>query len=206
MTEPFFEQVKAGPMENFLYLFGAGGKCAIVDPGFEAERLVRAARERGMEVTHVVVTHAHYDHVQELPRVRELTGAKVVAHPASPVNPDVPVGDGEEVDVAGVRVKALYTPGHEPTAVTFVVADRWLLTGDTLFIDECGRTDLPGSDPAAMWDSLLNRLARLPGDLVVAPGHDYGPTPTDTLARQLESNYTLRPRSREEFVRFMREP
>jgi hydroxyacylglutathione hydrolase len=78
-------------------------------------------------------------------------------------------------------------------------------TGDTLFVGECGRTDLPGGDPAQMYDSLLRRVVALDDALVVLPGHDYGPTPTSTIGQEKRENYTLKPRSKEEFVRFLRE-
>jgi hydroxyacylglutathione hydrolase len=84
------------------------------------------------------------------------------------------------------------------------VFEGQVATGDTLFVGECGRTDLPGGDPAQLWDSLQHRLLALDDALVVLPGHDYGPTPTSTIGRERAENYTLQPRTKEEFVRFMR--
>lgn len=193
-------------MRNFAYVFGRDGKAGVVDPGFESAKLEDVVREMGLRVESILVTHGHSDHVQEVAPLRSRTGARVVAHPASPTRPDLAMGNDETATIAGARVRAIHTPGHEPSAVCYVVDDHWLVTGDTLFIGECGRADLPGSDPGALWDSLLNRLAKLPGDLVVCPGHDYGPTPTDTLANQVATNYTLAPRTREEFIRFMASP
>src|SRR5207248_237448 len=120
-----------------------------------------------------------------------------------------------------------HTPGHRFDSVCYVVDARsdsegrdaaaepqrggrvtgtHLLTGDTLFVGECGRVDLPGSDPVAMHRSLLTTLAKLPDDLVVLPGHDYGSRPTSTLGEERRTNYTLKSRSLDEFLAFMSEP
>ena len=202
-----FAQLRLGPMANFSYVLGdpATGEGAVVDSGFEPERLVEEAERLGLRVTHVLLTHGHFDHVQGVPEVVRRTGARTVAHPASPARPDVALGDGDVLRLGAVEVRCHWTPGHAEDAVCYEVAGR-LLTGDTLFVGECGRTDLPGSDPKAMWDTLLNRLARLDPALEVCPGHDYGPTPTSTLARERRENHVLKPRGLEEFLRFMAEP
>lgn len=201
-----FRQVLLGPMKNFSYVFGRDGKGVVVDPGFDAPRLAAIAREMGLAVETILVTHGHWDHVAEVDALRKLTGARVAAHPLSPARPDLRLADGEVATLAGVEVRAVHTPGHEPTSICYVVDDRWLLTGDTLFIGECGRADLPGSDPGLLWESLHVTLAKLPGRLVVCPGHDYGATPTDTLENQRKTNTTLAARSKAEFVAFMAEP
>lgn len=203
-----FAQVPVnGAMKNFAYVLGddATGEGAIVDPGADHAKLLKVADGLGVRVTHVLLTHGHWDHIEETPQVVKATGARVAAHPANPARPDVPLADGQVLRLGGLEVKTHWTPGHVGDAVCFEVAGK-LLTGDTLFVGECGRTDLPGSDPAAMWHTLLTVLARLPRPLEVCPGHDYGPTPTSTLEREFRDNYVLRPRTRDEFVRFMSEP
>ena len=196
-----------GAMKNFGYVLGddATGEGAVVDPGADHARLLEAARRLGVRVTHVLLTHGHWDHIDETEDVVKATGAKVAAHPANPARPDVPLADGQVLRLGGLDVRTHWTPGHVGDAVCFEVGGK-LLTGDTLFVGECGRTDLPGSDPAAMWHTLHTVLARLPRTLEVCPGHDYGATPTSTLEREFRENYVLAPRTREEFVRFMAEP
>lgn len=203
-----FEQWKLGPMENFVYVFGAeeGSDVVLVDPAFEVEEVLTRIEGLGRRVSDVLATHGHHDHVQGIPEVKERTGATVWAHANAKHPHDRSVKDGERFRVAGVDVQVVHTPGHIEDAVCFVVDGTHLLTGDTLFIGECGRVDLPGSDPAAMHDSLLNKLAALPGALLVCPGHDYGDQPMTTLEHERLHNYTLKPRSREEFLRFMAEP
>lgn len=201
------KQVKVGPMENFAYVLGdeATRTAAVVDPGFEPARLADVAKEMGLAVTHVLLTHAHFDHAQSASALAGLTGAKIVAHAASVAPHDESVKDGDEIRVGNLCIRVVHTPGHEPSSVCFVV-DGHVLTGDTLFVGECGRVDLPGSDPEEMYESLLHRLAKLPKELVVLPGHDYGKTPTSTLAREFRENHVLKPRTKEEFLDFIGAP
>ncbi len=207
-SDLIFEQVKLGPMENFQYLFGSRstGQGAIVDPGFEPGTMLDLADEAGLEVTHIVLTHSHRDHIAALGPTRERTEAQLVAHPKSPLSPDIPAEHGAPIELAGVEITPYHTPGHAPDHVAFVIDDAYLLSGDALFIGECGRVDLPGSDVEAMWHTLMEVLPALAGHLVVCPGHDYGPEPTRTLFEELDENYTLEKRDLEAFKRFMAEP
>ncbi len=223
-------QMKVGPMQNFAYLLAAreGGReredraCILVDPGFEGPRLVAEAEAAGLRITDILVTHGHHDHIGAVAAVKEAcgaqradrgasassaaaSGARVWAHESADHPFDEKLHDGQRVRIAGLGIEVLHTPGHRFDSACFVVEGH-ILTGDTLFVGDCGRVDLPGSDVRAMHRSLLVTLAKLPGELVVLPGHDYGRTPTSTLARERAENPCLRPRTPEEFERFMREP
>lgn len=204
-----FEQWRIGPMENFVYVFGEpGGAVALVDPAFDVPELLDRVASLGCRVTDILATHGHFDHVQGIPDLKKRTGATVWAHESAKHPHDRPLRDGERFRVAdgAIEVACHHTPGHIQDAVCYQVDGTHLLTGDTLFIGECGRIDLPGSDPTEMWRTLNERLPRLDPKLRVCPGHDYGPTPTDTLGRQLATNYTLQPRTLGEFLAFMSEP
>src|SRR3972149_5428751 len=107
--------------------------------------------------------------------------------------------------VGGLKVKVVHTPGHSPDSCCFIVAGR-VFTGDCLFVGDCGRVDLPGSSIEAMYDSLFTKVRKMDDALVVCPGHHYGPTPTSRIGHEKETNYTLQPRSLEEFKAFMRAP
>jgi len=107
---------------------------------------------------------------------------------------------GDVVTIGDVQITLIHTPGHTPGGQCFLV-DGKLVAGDTLFVDACGRVDLPGADPAAMWDSLHNKLAKLPDDVVLFPGHDYGPTPTATMKAQKRSNPFLQVPTLDMFLR-----
>lgn len=201
-------QIPVGRMQNFAYLVADDeGVGVLVDPGFEAARLVEEAKARGVRIAAILVTHGHHDHVGEVPVAKRLTGAPVHAH-ASADHPGVDVRheEGSTIRVGGLAIRVIHTPGHRFDSVCYEVNGTHLLTGDTLFVGECGRVDLPGSDVDAMWRSLTQTLRALPDALVVLPGHDYGKTPTSTLGREKADNYTLRPRTLDEFRRFMAEP
>jgi glyoxylase-like metal-dependent hydrolase (beta-lactamase superfamily II) len=193
-------------MQNFAYLIGdeASGVAALVDPTAQWPLLESQARHHGLNVTRVFNTHSHPDHTAGNDYFRA-RGAQVVAHESAPTRPEVKAKDGDSIAVGGLDVSVVHTPGHRFDAVCFLVG-KLLFTGDTLFIGECGRTDLPGSDPGAMHHTLLTVLRRLPDDLVIMPGHNYGPVPSRTLGEEKRLNYTLQPRTLEEFLEFMRAP
>jgi hydroxyacylglutathione hydrolase len=200
------EQLRVGSMQNFAYVIGdeEGGSGAVIDPSAEYERIAAAAAAHRLELTHVFNTHSHYDHTGGNGFFRK-RGLTLVAYKSAPTSPDIKVDHGDTVGVGNLEVKVLYTPGHIADAVCFV-AGGYLFTGDTLFIGECGRVDLPGSDVRAMHHSLLTVLRGLADELIVMPGHDYGPAPQRTLGEEKRLNYTLKSRTLDEFERFMRTP
>lgn len=200
-------QLQLGPMANFGYLVGdeSTRRAAAIDPSFDGRPLEREAERLGLKIDLVLATHGHPDHVQDLERLARATGAKVGAHRSSRIRKDLELEDGQRLSLGEVTLEVLHTPGHTPDGVCYRAGDA-LFTGDTLFVGECGRVDLPGSDVRAMHHSLVTRLRGLPDHLIVYPGHDYGPAPTAKLGDQKRDNYTLKPRSYEEFVRFMGQP
>lgn len=201
------EQLQIGAMANFTYIVGdeASGEAAVVDPHGDVDLILEHAERHGLSVKYILNTHTHWDHVAGNEELKERTGAAVLTHPAGRADRDAEVNDGDAVRLGEAEIRVLHTPGHSPDSVCFV-AGNGVLTGDLLFVGECGRTDLPGGDAEAMHRSLFEILGSLPDETKVYPGHDYGPRPTSTLDHEKEHNYTLQPRTREEFVRFMAEP
>ncbi|MCA9657894.1 MAG: MBL fold metallo-hydrolase [Myxococcales bacterium] len=189
-------QVEVGLLDNFSTLLAVpSGAAAIVDPGFEADRLLRIAAERGWRIEAILVTHSHDDHVAAIDEVAAATGAVIRCHPleVARVRARVGVGvsevravaDGEAVTIGDARVEAIYTPGHAPGCVCwFAPTVPAVITGDVLYVGSCGSV----SDPAAFVDTLQRRLATLPEMTRVFPGHNYGKTPTSTLAWELVAN------------------
>ncbi|HEV2429170.1 MAG TPA: MBL fold metallo-hydrolase [Thermoplasmata archaeon] len=200
------EQFEVGPYQNFTYLVAEseGGEGVVIDPSFHIDPVLARIDDRGVKVRFILNTHSHPDHVAGNQDVRDRTGAKVVAHRSAPLRQDLSVDEGDSISSGRIRFEVLHTPGHTPDSVLYLFEGH-VATGDTLFVGECGRTDLPGGDPSRMFDSLLGRVVRLDDALVVLPGHNYGSTPTSTIGREKRENYVLKPRTREEFVRFLRE-
>ena len=212
MTRPdiYFKQLELGPMQNFIYLVGdpATREAAVVDPGWEIPKILRALQQDGYRLTKAFVTHYHFDHVQGLEEVLKAADIPVYAHrddvpyleiPRSSLEP---VSGGEDVRVGGVPVRLVHTPGHTPGSQCLLVNGR-LLSGDTLFIQACGRCDLPGGNPAALYESLAHTLRRLDDDTVLCPGHHYAPAPTARLGEEKRTNPYLSSPTLQDFLRLV---
>jgi glyoxylase-like metal-dependent hydrolase (beta-lactamase superfamily II) len=202
----FLEQRQVGPYQNFTYLVAEseGGEGVVIDPSFGIEPVLASIDQHGVKVRYVLNTHSHPDHIAGNQEVRERTGAKVVAHRVAPIGQDISVDDGSTIESGRLKFQVVHTPGHTRDSVLYIFEGQ-VATGDTLFVGECGRTDLPGSDPSQMYDSLHGKVMALDDALVVLPGHDYGVTPTSTIGREKAENYTLQPRTREQFLAFLKE-
>lgn len=211
----------ARQMVNFVYVVGdrQTGEALLVDPAYAPGELLDLLAADGMRCTGVLATHYHPDHVggslagwpieglaallekEQVPvHVQQDEVPWIVRSAGVSADHLVPHRSGDSVAVGGVSVTLLHTPGHTPGSQCFLV-DGSLLSGDTLFLQGCGRTDLPGSDPAAMYESLTSRLARVPDGTVVYPGHQYAPEPAAPLGDIRRSNVCFRPRSAEEWLR-----
>lgn len=180
-----FDTVPVEPIGTNCCLIGEGGVCALADPGGSPELVLEMVERSGLELKMVLLTHAHYDHVGAIPALLErFPDLPVYAHelelcPAGSPNPRYflphlgknqrTYGEGDTLDLGGLAVRVLHTPGHSRGSVTLLAGDI-MLSGDTLFAGSCGRVDLPGGDEQQMWSSLA-RLGRLEEDWTVWPGH-----------------------------------
>jgi hydroxyacylglutathione hydrolase len=202
----FFKQIQQHG-DNFSYILADENtkEAAVVDSSFNASELIRIIKAKGFKLIYVINTHGHSDHIAGNVELLSIFKAKIVAHKLSKVNFDIPVEDGDMLNVGKVAIEVLYTPGHTVDSICLLMGTK-LLTGDTLFVGECGRTDLPGGNPKSMYDSLLSKLSKLDDSIEVYPGHDYGPKPSSTIGEEKKTNYTLKPRSIEGFIEFMSKP
>jgi len=203
----FFRQVKQRG-DNFSYIVAdeIAHEAAVVDSSFNVGEITRILKSEGFNLKYVISTHGHSDHTAGNEDLLGIFGAKSVAHRLSRVGPDVAVKDSDVLLVGTISIAVIYTPGHTPDSICLLIGHKKVLTGDTLFVGECGRTDLPGGNSRSMYDSLFNKLLKLNDDVEVFPGHDYGPKPYSTIGEERRSNYTLQPRSLDEFVEFMKQP
>jgi hydroxyacylglutathione hydrolase len=202
----YFEQISVGTYRNFCYLLAdnSTSRAAIFDPAWQVDSLCSILREKNLDLQYIINTHAHLDHIQGNPEMKTRTGAKIIMHESSFAVKDIGVHDNSNISIGdGISLNFIHTPGHSPESMCIQINDSGLITGDTLFIGECGRVDLPGGDANLLFDS-FQKLRSLNRSLVVFPGHDYGDKPSSTLGEQFKSNYTLQEMTREEFVKFMR--
>jgi glyoxylase-like metal-dependent hydrolase (beta-lactamase superfamily II) len=202
----FFKQIKQRG-DNFSYIIAdeVTKEAAVVDPSFNADTIIRMLKDQNLKVICVINTHHHGDHTAGNEDFRSDFGAKVVAHRLSNVDKDVSVDDGDVIKVGGVALKVIHTPGHSQDSIC-LLAENKLLTGDILFVGECGRTDLPGGSATDMYYSLFDKLMKLDDRIKVYPGHDYGSKPHSTIGAERRTNYTLEKRTLEEFIEFMKTP
>jgi hydroxyacylglutathione hydrolase len=203
----FFRQVQQHG-DNFSYIItdATTQEAAVVDSSFNAGEIARILTAENLNLQYIINTHSHSDHTAGNAELRSMFNAKIVAHKLSKISADVKVDDGDIIQIGNIPVKVIYTPGHTSDSISLLVDNQKLLTGDTLFVGECGRTDMPGGNSKNMYNSLFNKILKLNDEIEVYPGHDYGLKLFSTIGEEKQSNYTLQPRSLTEFIEFMNQP
>jgi len=190
------EQIKVGN-DNFSYVIYCPDtkKAALVDPSFDAAKAIEFIEENDLDLIYIINTHSHSDHTGDNPRVKKRFQCKIIVSAALGSQgvrmADKYVEDGEEIMLGELKLKFLHTPGHTKDSLCVKVDEEALITGDTLFIGDCGRTDLLDGNLAHMFKTLQEKIKPLPDYLTVYPGHDYGDKPFDSLGNQKEKNKTL---------------
>ncbi|MGE0387839.1 MAG: MBL fold metallo-hydrolase [Gammaproteobacteria bacterium] len=212
-TELIVEQLEIGPMQNYVYVVGSAHsrEVALVDPAWDIDGLLAHLAERDYKLTAALVTHYHQDHVggairgMAIAGLRELMAASPVKVYVNKAEADglkkvtglsdsdlARVDSGDTLSLGGIEIEFLHTPGHTPGSQCFRIRDT-LVSGDTLFIQGCGRVDLPGSDPEQMYRS-LDKLRALPDQTILLPGHNYSSVPNATMGEVKRHNAYLRVR------------
>lgn len=210
-TELIIEQIEIGPMQNYTYIVGSKEtrEVAIVDPAWDIKGLLDHLEERDYKLTAALATHYHPDHVggsmgghsiEGVAELMNLNPVKVYAnkHEADGVKKVTELSDsdiakvesGDTLKIGNIEVEFLHTPGHTPGSQCFRIKNT-LVAGDTLFINGCGRVDLPGSNSDDMFAS-MRKLAELPDDTLLLPGHNYGHVPNATMGETKQMNPYLR--------------
>jgi hydroxyacylglutathione hydrolase len=203
--KPVILQIAVGQMANFTYIVAdeKNGEAAVIDPSWDLDKIFQTLSKNNWRAKYIINTHTHFDHVIGNEQMAEVTGAKIVQHKNSQLKKDIIVSDGDMIEIGSIRLRVLYTPGHSKDSICLLLDNQFILTGDTLFVGNCGRVDLPGSDAREMYDSLFDRLAKLDEKLILYPGHNYGPNSISTIGYEKKTNYVLQPRSKQEFLELM---
>ena len=209
-AEVIIRQTAIGPYRVNTYLLACAQtkKAVLIDPGGEAERLIKMVRDEGVELISILNTHDHADHVLANQELQAVFPVPVCMHEAddiffaaaevrqksekelglpAPAPADIRLTDGQVLEVGGLRLRVIHTPGHTPGSVCFLAAGN-LFTGDTLFVGDVGRTDLTGGSLDTLINSLREKVIVLPEETIIWPGHDYGETPTSTVGREIKEN------------------
>jgi len=206
----YLKQLELGPMENFVYLVGSKKtkEVFVVDPAWQVDTVLRIAKEEGLKIVGALISHYHFDHTNGIEELLQSADVPVYVNKKdipymTDVQKDVlkPVDAGTKVKAGDVEIEMIHTPGHTPGSQCFCVRDH-LISGDTLFINACGRTDLPGGDAKQMYHSLTQTLMKMPDSTVLCPGHNYSDKPVTTMGEQKKHNPYLMCDSLENFLKF----
>jgi hydroxyacylglutathione hydrolase len=210
------KQLELGPMDNYVYIIGdeSTKDCVIVDPAWDIDTVRELASQEGLNIKAALITHGHPDHtngIEELLKTHDIP-IYVSEHEASfyrPIGENISeVKPSDKFELGAIDIEFLHTPGHTPGSQCFLIkspkatyhgsdeisfdSNTLLISGDTLFLDGCGRCDLPGGDAEVLFSTIQNTLLKLPSHTVIFPGHNYHHLCCDSLERQKQSNPYLR--------------
>jgi len=197
-------QIQVGNMQNFTYVVEdeGTGEAIIIDPSWDLIEIELIIKRNNLKVKYIVNTHHHFDHTLGNEGMVNSTNAKIIQHQHSELKHDMSVKDGDIIEFGGSKLTVYHTPGHSKDSIC-LVGDGKIFSGDTLFVGNCGRVDLPGGSARELYHSLFNILYSLDDDLVLYPGHNYGHVETSTIGQEKITNPIMQKRTEQEFVEMM---
>ena len=197
-------QIPVGPMQNFSYIVEdtSTHEAIVIDPSWDLEKLTKTIDEQNLKIKYIVNTHWHDDHTRGNEELSKQLGVKIIQHEASQLKNDLTVSDGDSIEFGSSFLMVYHTPGHSKDSICLLGGGK-IFTGDTLFVGNCGRVDLPGGSAKELYHSLFDVLANFTDGLVLYPGHDYGSSSTSTIGKEKQTNPVMQRISEAEFIERM---
>lgn len=197
-------QIQVGNMQNFSYIVEDEGssEAIIIDPSWDLIELEMIIKKHNLKIKYIVNTHHHFDHTLGNEAMAESTKAPIIQHEFSELKHEITVKDGDFIEFGNSKLKVLHTPGHSPDSIC-LVGDGKIFSGDTLFVGNCGRIDLPGGSAKDLYHSLFDVLHKLDENLVMYSGHNYGGSKISTLGQEKITNHVMQKRTEQQFLDMM---
>jgi len=197
-------QIQVGNMQNFSYIVEDEdtSEAIIIDPSWDLIELEMVIKKNNLKIKYIVNTHHHFDHTLGNEAMVESTKSPIIQHESSELKHDITVKDGDFIEFGNSKLKVLHTPGHSQDSIC-LVGDGKIFSGDTLFVGNCGRIDLPGGSAKDLYHSLFDVLHNLDENLVMYSGHNYGGTEISTLGQEKITNHVMQKRTEQQFLDMM---
>jgi len=194
-------QVPVGPMQNFSYIVEdeSTHEAIIIDPSWDLDKIIQIIEEQNLNPKYIVNTHWHDDHTRGNEELAAEISTKIVQHEESTLQNDMTVKDGDSIKFGCSELVVYHTPGHSKDSIC-LVGDGKIFSGDTLFVGNCGRIDLPGGSSRELYHSLFDVISKLDDGLIMYPGHDYGSAQTSTIGNEKMTNPVMQKISEDDFV------
>ena len=191
-------------MQNFTYVLEdeETKEAVVIDPSWDLDLIMEVIQKNNLKIKYVINTHHHFDHTIGNDALKKNTNSKILQHKSSTLANDMTLNDNDEIKFGRSTLKVIHTPGHSKDSIC-LVGDGKIFSGDTLFVGNCGRVDLPGGSAKELYHSLFDILCKLGDDLILYPGHNYGGSTSSTMGVEKKTNFVLLPRSEADFLDFM---
>jgi len=197
-------QIQVGNMQNFTYIVEDDdtNEGIVLDPSWDLDQIEQVITRNDLKIKYIVNTHHHFDHTLGNEAFAKSTGAKIIQHEASELQNDITVKDGDVINFGNSELRVLHTSGHSKDSIC-LIGDGKIFSGDTLFVGNCGRIDLPGGSAKELYHSLFDVLYHLDEKLTLYPGHNYGTSATSTIGKEKTTNLVMQKRTEGEFLDMM---
>lgn len=197
-------QIQVGNMQNFSYIVEDEdtSESIIIDPSWDLIELEMIIKKNNLKIKYIVNTHHHFDHTIGNEAMAESTNAPIIQHENSELKHDITVKDGDVIEFGNSKLKVIHTPGHSKDSIC-LIGDGKIFSGDTLFVGNCGRIDLPGGSAKELYHSLFDILYSLDDNLVLYSGHNYGHSETSTIGQEKMTNMVMQKRTEQQFLDMM---